>query len=77
MARPNDWDTSTESPLDQAKRIIRRKQSRLDELCHPHIWEHFTRHMEGGEYREFVQSCRDDEFIVKMLREFVEKQKGN
>lgn len=48
-------------------RIIAAKKKRLEDLSKPSVWESITRHMEGGELREFKQSCIDDEIIIEML----------
>lgn len=50
------------------KRIISEKQSRLDDLAVPEIWNIYTKNMEGGELREFRQSCVDDENIIEVLQ---------
>ena len=52
---------------EDAERIIAYKKARLERLSDPDIWEMNTRHMEGGEYREFKQSCDDDKIIIKAL----------
>ncbi len=48
-------------------RIIAAKKKRLKDLSNPSVWERITRHMEGGELREFKQSCVDDEIIIEIL----------
>lgn len=53
--------------IEDLKRIIAQKQSRLDRLSIPEIWDRHTQHMECGEYREFKQSCVDDEIIIEVL----------
>ncbi len=50
------------------ERIIARKQSRLDQLSIPEVWDKHTKHMECGEYKEFKQSCIDDEIVIQILR---------
>lgn len=50
------------------KRIISQLQSRLDDLSVPEIWHSFTKNMECGEYREFKQSCIDDEIVIEVLQ---------
>lgn len=53
-----------------AERIIKERQRRLDELSRPEIWDRYTRHMECGEEREFKQSCIDDEIIIEALKPY-------
>lgn len=53
-----------------AERIIKERQRKLDELSRPEVWERYTRHMECGEEREFKQDCIDDEIIIEALKPY-------
>lgn len=63
-----------EFTLADLKRIVELKQRRLDEL--EADWDNVTKHMEGGEYREAVQHCRDEETIIFVLKKYIEQHEA-
>lgn len=50
------------------KRIIAKKQFRLDQLSNREVWDRHTKHMECGEHKDFKQSCIDDEIVIEILQ---------
>lgn len=54
--------------------IIAERKHRLEELARPEIWTRYTKNMECGEYKEFKQSCIDDEIIIEALEKQVPKK---
>lgn len=52
---------------EDIKRIIAYKKERLEHLAKPEVWHSYTKNMECGEYKEFKQSCIDDEIIIEAL----------
>lgn len=54
------------------ERIIAEKRRRLDSLREPSVWHRYTKDMECGEYKEFKQSCIDDEIEIYILSRFLE-----
>lgn len=56
-------------------RIIADKRKRLEHLSRLDIWHIYTKNMEGGELRDFKQSCADDETIIEVLENSLKKGK--
>lgn len=54
--------------------IIAERKHRLEELARPEVWTRYTKNMECGEYKEFKQSCIDDEIIIAVLEKQVPKR---
>lgn len=57
--------------MNTIERICKDIRRKLDDMTQPGVWELYTRHMEGGEYREFVQYYRDLETILSVLERSV------
>ena len=53
--------------IEDVKRIIAYKKTRLEHLAKPNVWIRYTKNMECGEERAFKQSCIDDEIIIEAL----------
>ena len=49
------------------ERICQTMVWKCTEMCQPGMWERYTRHMEGGERREFAQYYKDMELLYKVL----------
>lgn len=54
--------------------IIAKLKHRLEELARPEVWTRYTKNMECGEYKEFKQSCIDDEIIIAALEKQMPKK---
>ena len=53
--------------MTDIERICRGIRRKLDNMSQPGMWEAYTKNMEGGEYREFVQYYRDLETVLNVL----------
>ena len=55
--------------MTNLKKLIRDYENRIEYFSHSENVQRYTKHMEGGERREFAQSREDDKLILAALKE--------
>lgn len=62
--------------MTDIKRIINEYKERIEYFSHPENVNRITKHMEGGERREFMQHRKDEKLILSALKEYEERRQG-
>ena len=55
--------------MTNLKKLIRDYENRIEYFSHSENVQRYTKHMEGGERREFAQNREDDKLILAALKE--------
>lgn len=70
------WLAERRMMMTDIERIIRESEEHVEYFSHPENVNRYTKHMEGGERREFMQHRKDEKLILSVLKEHEERRKG-